>query len=101
MSTIDTGGPAFPMQEPKAIHAYALAATDGITDLDERDRAYLKARGEVVCGVTLRDYFAAKAMQGFLAGYGAWTDEDFSGEAAGAYRVADAMLAARKAGTQP
>lgn len=100
MSTIDTGGPAFPMQEPKAIHAYAVAATDGITDPDERDRAYLKARGEAVCGVTLRDYFAAKAMQGFLAGYGAWTDEDFSGEAAGAYRVADAMLEARKAGAQ-
>ena len=46
MSTIETGGPAFPMQEPQAIHAYAVAAVDGITDPDERDRAYLKARAE-------------------------------------------------------
>lgn len=101
MSAIETGGPAFPMQEPQAIHAYAIAAVDGITDSEERDRAYLKGRAEAVGGATLRDYFAAKAMQGFLARYGTWTDEDFSGEAAGAYRVADAMLAARKAGTQP
>ena len=67
MSTIETGGPAFPMQEPQAIHAYAIAAVDGITDPDERDRAYLKARAEAVGGATMRDYFAAKAMQGLLA----------------------------------
>ena len=46
MSTFETGGPAVPMQEPQAIHAYAVARLDGITDPDERDRAYLKARGE-------------------------------------------------------
>ena len=97
MSTIETGGPAFPMQEPQAIHAFAIAAVDGITDPDERDRAYLKARAEAVGGATLRDYFAAKAMQGLLA--------QSLGTALGsapilgaqyAYRVADAMLAARK-----
>ena len=54
MTTIETGGPAFPMQEPQAIHAFAIAAVDGITDPDERDRAYLKARGEAVGGATLR-----------------------------------------------
>ena len=37
--SIETGGPAFPMQEPQAIHAFALAAVDGITDPDERDFA--------------------------------------------------------------
>ena len=97
MSTINDGGPAFPMQEPQAIHAFAIAAVDGITDPDERDRAYLKARADAVGGATLRDYFAAKAMQGLLA--------QSLGTALGsapilgaqyAYRVADAMLAARK-----
>ena len=63
MSTIETGGPAFPMQEPQAIHAYAIAAVDGITDPNERDRAYLKARAEAVGGATLRDHFATHAME--------------------------------------
>lgn len=58
MSKIETGGSAFPMQEPQAIHAYAVAAVDGVTDPDERDRAYLKARGEAVGGMTLRQYAA-------------------------------------------
>ena len=58
MSTIETGGPAFPMQEPQAIHAYAIAAVDGVTDSEERDRAYLKARAEAAGGATLRDHFA-------------------------------------------
>ena len=39
MSTINDGGPAFPMQEPQAIHDYAVSAIDGITEPDERDRA--------------------------------------------------------------
>ena len=43
-------------------------------------------------GMTLRDYFAAKAMQVFLA-----NDETSMGEdAQDAYMVADAMLEARK-----
>jgi hypothetical protein len=51
-------------------------------------------------GMTLRDYFAAKAMQGWLAG---WpddapcdTDERKLKVALFAYSVADAMLKARK-----
>lgn len=50
-------------------------------------------------GMTLRDYFAAKAMQGFLGGHVAhyghenhWRFEDMADEA---YAVADAMLTAR------
>ncbi len=104
MSTINDGGPAFPMQEPQAIHALAIAAVDGITDPDERDRAYIKARAEAVCGATLRDYFAAKAMQGDWAAQGAAcgmfvpdSDDDlFARSARMYYRMADAMLAARK-----
>ena len=101
MSTIETGGPAFPMQEPQAIHAYAMAAVDGITDQKERDRVYLKARAEAVGGATLRDYFAAKAMQGLLAqSLGTALESEPILGAQYAYRVADAMLAARKAGAQ-
>ena len=43
-------------------------------------------------GMTLRDYFAAKAMQVFLASDGTSMGED----AQDAYMVADAMLEARK-----
>ena len=97
MIKIETGGPAFPMQEPQAIHAYAIAAVDGITDSEERDRAYLKARAEAVGGATLRDYFAAKAMQGLLAqSLGTALESGIILGAQYAYRVADAMLAARK-----
>jgi len=48
-----------------------------------------------VPGMTLRDYFAAKAMQGMLemAEYRDLTSEEY---ARGAYRVADAMLAERE-----
>lgn len=63
MNTPNAGGSAFPMQDPQAIHAYAAAAIDGITDPDERDRAYLKARAEAVGGMTLRDHFAAHCSE--------------------------------------
>lgn len=66
MKKINDGGPAFPMHR-----------------LDVR-------------GMTLRDYFAAKAMQGMFA---ADTDESvmpIEGKAAEAYAMADAMLAARE-----
>ncbi|MDE4034167.1 hypothetical protein PXI95_08955 [Enterobacter asburiae] len=46
-------------------------------------------------GMTLRDYFAAKAMQGIISGecnYGAFSDL-----ASDAYSIADAMLLAREA----
>jgi len=57
-------------------------------------------------GMTLRDYFAARAMQGFLAN--AWQSEDMEREnytaaeqieatAEVSYAVADAMLKARNA----
>ena len=100
MSTINNGGPAFPMQEPQAIHAYAIAAVDGITDSEERDRAYLKARAEAVGGATLRDYFAAKAMQAWLSGhvahYGHGNFWALDAIAQSSYEMADAMIKARK-----
>jgi hypothetical protein len=45
-------------------------------------------------GMTLRDYFAAKAMQGLVVdGVGSLMDEEL---ADWAYRLADAMLRARE-----
>jgi len=48
-------------------------------------------------GMTLRDYFAAAALQGMICHYGrdAMTDED---KARDAYELANAMIAARKGG---
>jgi len=49
-------------------------------------------------GMTLRDYFAAKVMQGLLAGLLAYGHDIMWDEIAeDAYRQADAMLKAREA----
>ena len=64
MSDINTGGPAFPVEQ------------------HDKD------------GMTLRDYFAAKAMQGLLASDVNAARHIF---AAQAYAMADAMLEAREA----
>ena len=45
-------------------------------------------------GMTLRDYFAAKAMQGFQ---GEWVYDNSDEIASKAYALADAMLKAREA----
>lgn len=44
-------------------------------------------------GVTLRDYFAAKAMQGMLTGSDDWRESRI---AELAYQMADAMMEARE-----
>jgi hypothetical protein len=71
---IETGGPAYP------IHGYSN-------------------------GLMIRDYFAGLAMQGRMAGNMTWRDLDYKpvnglniidNEAALAYQMADAMIAARK-----
>jgi hypothetical protein len=77
MSDINTGGPAFPYTEANGANS-----------------------GDV--GMTLRDYFAAKAMQAATSGhigyYGHetnhWQVKDI---ASYAYEMADAMLEAREA----
>ena len=66
----DTGGPAFPA------HPSALGDHDGMT---------------------LRDYFAAKAMQAFAKKVGWESDRIwFEDIAKAAYRMADSMLKARQ-----
>lgn len=51
-------------------------------------------------GMDLRDYFAAKAMQGMLANkgliYGKTADTDDANGAKRAYKIADAMMKARE-----
>lgn len=56
------------------------------------DREAFKAQS----GATLRDYFAAKAMQGLLS-TGAGDDMTAEAIARNAYTIADAMLARREA----
>ena len=79
----ETGGPAFPQHDPVA---------------NEFSRKYGTDRG-----MTLRDYFAAKAMQGMFAnpedGHDAdleTYDEYVKEISRCAYKMADAMLEARK-----
>jgi hypothetical protein len=48
-------------------------------------------------GMTLRDYFAAKAMQGLMASWGMHDVSDFEDIASDSYRLADAMMKAREA----
>ncbi len=76
MSARNDGGPAFPM-----------VATEYNHDIQER---VVTSTG----GMTLRDYFAAKAMQGILSD--TKIDHPPSKLAELSYRVADAMLKARE-----
>ena len=79
MSNTNTGGPAFPL------HSETRPAID--TEW---------------CGMTLRDYFAAKAMQGFVMDDALHKEASTAKEwlksiADASYEMADAMLKAREA----
>ena len=53
--------------------------------------------GSPDAGMTLRDYFAARALQNFRDQIGSQSDQEwFDQVAEGAYRMADAMLKARQ-----
>lgn len=69
----DNGGPAFPVPMFAVGHAKYEAKQQGLT---------------------LRDYFAAKAMQGFAACDAEWPTAE--AVAVNAYEWADAMLKARQ-----
>ena len=47
-------------------------------------------------GMTLRDYFAAKAMQTYMISE-VWTPDTFKAAAINSYKVADAMMKVREA----
>ena len=58
--------------------------------------AFPTNRDSLYLGMSLRDYFAAKAMQGAIACCPSEKILDIPGIADGAYRMADAMLKARE-----
>jgi hypothetical protein len=68
MNNTNTGGPAFPTTKP------------------------LEHWGDPNQGMTLRDYFAAKAITAFI-----FAGSDYDRAATEAYKQADAMLKARQA----
>jgi hypothetical protein len=74
MSNTDTSGPAFPL----------------VYDVPSEDLRHIHV------GMTLRDYFAAKALQGFASNAGP-SDGQWDIDARAAYKIADAMLKARDA----
>lgn len=78
MSNTNTGGPAFPF----SLH---IGGSAGIVDAEECGAG----------GMTLRDYFAAKAMQGLLAGKLKTTN--MAVIASECYAMAGAMLKEREA----
>jgi hypothetical protein len=62
--------------------------------IDEGDLAGNSGFEHIDPGMTLRDYFAAKAMQGFLSAQDCgWAVDEMAGAA---YAIADAMLKARE-----
>jgi hypothetical protein len=72
MSNTNTGGPAFPSSE-----------------YDPRYNRHV-----AIGGMTLRDYFAAKAMQGLMVDIPDPIQFEYVADAA--YKMADAMLKARE-----
>ncbi|WP_431290427.1 hypothetical protein [Burkholderia cepacia] len=82
MSEIKDGGPAFPIADPFA--------------LNPRDKADME---RLASGMTLRDYFAAKAMAAHISRFQAEENSiDFPRDdtiAQWAYEHADAMIRAR------
>ena len=81
MSEISNGGPAFPHWSKSRQHSI-----DGYT-----------LHQGIETGMTLRDYFAAAAMQGLLSDGNAMVVCGPNSIAAMSYEMADAMLRVRKA----
>ena len=62
------------------------------------DEEYKKLYAAAQTGMTLRDYFAAKAMQGAISGCSSKGEVIMYSDLAGlSYEVADAMMKAREA----
>lgn len=96
MSEKNNGGPAFPVTNTQFIYKAGADASKAGISADERDRLYMEATEKAAAGMTLRDYFAAKALQGMCAnGDACHRGDDVIAE--GAYWLADAMLRARDA----
>ncbi|MBM5648299.1 hypothetical protein GSH06_24830 [Burkholderia pseudomallei] len=68
-----------------------------MTDSAERDRVYIEATSRACAGMTLRDYFAAKAMRPLTLSMKSAREKEMHSMAREAYAIADAMLRARGA----
>lgn len=88
-----TGGPAFPVADGAA-HRIAMQVAG------DDEAKYIAESAKALSGMTLRDYFAAKAMQAMISNPSI-IDNDSAGAvnyaASAAYKFADAMLRAREA----
>ncbi len=95
MSKTNTGGPAFPFEyhNQTSKHQPGFFGTGDIAP----------GASQQFAGMTLRDYFAAKAMQALIRSapnnttFGAGSQATNSTYAVASYAVADAMLKAREA----
>ena len=90
MSNTNTGGPAFPQAYE---HTAVVTKMYGAGELTA---GQLKNATSQLAGMTLRDYFAAKAMQGFVSDPDWRVDMMPDETARAAYHQADAMLKARE-----
>ena len=103
MSNKETGGPAFPLANShRELNGTNWEDANGMT---LRQYAAIKLKVpdsgtdwlDEMITTSLRDYFAAKAMQGFASDGGAiWKTERAGMAAENAYEWADAMLKARQ-----
>lgn len=87
--TKDNGGPAFPMQ-----------SVIEVTDFEGNKQA----ASAVHMGMSLRDWFAGRAMQAFYSSFDArdasTSHFDLVADAHLFYNIADAMIKARKGGAE-
>ncbi len=72
-------------------------ALDKIMDMNKEKSAFPHESGGYSHGMTLRDYFAAKAMEGHFAYAGGPLRSDMETLSHYYYQLADAMLKARDA----
>ena len=80
------GGPAFPVEVSAGADGFLVGRQTG-------------NQSGFATGLSIRDYFAAKAMQGWMATFvdSEPSDKTPHGVAEFAYQIADAMLKARSA----
>lgn len=90
----ETGGQAFPVSEGAA-HRIA------IREAGDDEAKYIAESAKALSGMSLRDYFAAKAMQAIVRRYdghsfgGGSESPQYKELSDDAYYIADAMLKAR------
>jgi hypothetical protein len=85
------------MTTPEQIYDGGSVTADLICQRHVAENLIAEEKVQSVGGLSLRDYFAAAAMQGYCSNrdFGSMSDKTLAKRA---YELADAMLAARKGG---